>query len=168
VELVVLSGGEEMRLVVERASGGFVVTLDGRRLEVDHASAGGCIHSLIIEGRQTELSVEPEGNGHYVVSHGGGEERVEVRDPLAHMITDAGSGAALGARAVSAYMPGRVVALLVAEGDQVEAGQGIVVLEAMKMENEITSEVAGVVTRIFVAEGQSVEGGDPLFEIGDE
>jgi len=55
--------------------------------------------------------------------------------------------------------------LLVGEGDSVAAGQGIVVLEAMKMENEIDSVVAGVVKKIFVEAGQSVEAGDPLFEI---
>ena len=62
-------------------------------------------------------------------------------------------------------MPGRVVTLLVGEGETVKAGQGVVVLEAMKMENEIQTDVAGVVKKIFVEEGQSVEGGDPLFEI---
>ena len=64
-------------------------------------------------------------------------------------------------------MPGRVVAVLVEEGHQVEVGQGVVVLEAMKMENEIRAEVAGKVTKLHVRPGQSVEGGDLLFEIGD-
>ena len=63
-------------------------------------------------------------------------------------------------------MPGRVVAVLVEAGAPVDAGQGVVVLEAMKMENEIQAESAGVVSRILVEPGQAVEGGDPLFEIG--
>jgi pyruvate carboxylase subunit B len=62
-------------------------------------------------------------------------------------------------------MPGRVVELLAAEGDEIEAGQGIVVLEAMKMENEISSEHSGTVHKIHVEPGSTVEGGDPLFEI---
>jgi biotin carboxyl carrier protein len=62
-------------------------------------------------------------------------------------------------------MPGRVVEILAAEGERVEAGQGVLVLEAMKMKNEIQAESAGVVTRILVDEGQTVEGGDPLFEM---
>ena len=70
-------------------------------------------------------------------------------------------------RLSTAYMPGRVVAVLVEQGKHVEVGQGIVVLEAMKMENEIRAEVAGVVTKLHVKPGQSVEGGDLLFEIGD-
>ncbi|MGB5552633.1 MAG: biotin/lipoyl-containing protein, partial [Thermoanaerobaculia bacterium] len=64
------------------------------------------------------------------------------------------------------YMPGRVVELLVQEGDEVTVGQGLVVLEAMKMENEIQADRAGTVKKIFVSAGQPVEGGDPLFELG--
>ncbi|MCH9648528.1 MAG: biotin/lipoyl-binding protein [Deltaproteobacteria bacterium] len=62
-------------------------------------------------------------------------------------------------------MPGRVVTLLVSEGDQVEEGQGILVLEAMKMENEIPAESSGVVSRLLVECGQAVDNGDPLFEV---
>jgi biotin carboxyl carrier protein len=62
-------------------------------------------------------------------------------------------------------MPGRVAAVLVEAGAQVAAGTGIVVLEAMKMQNEIQAERAGVVRQIFVEPGQAVDGGDPLFEL---
>jgi biotin carboxyl carrier protein len=62
-------------------------------------------------------------------------------------------------------MPGRVVEVLVREGDEVTVGQGLVVLEAMKMENEIQAERAGKVTKVFVTAGQPVEGGDLLFEL---
>ena len=66
---------------------------------------------------------------------------------------------------MNAYMPGRVITVLVAEGDAIEPGQGLIVLEAMKMENEIQAEAAGVVRRVLASPGQTVEGGDPLFEI---
>ena len=62
-------------------------------------------------------------------------------------------------------MPGRVVDVRVAAGDVVEAGQPLVVLEAMKMQNEIQADRAGTVERVHVAAGQAVEGGDPLVEI---
>jgi biotin carboxyl carrier protein len=62
-------------------------------------------------------------------------------------------------------MPGRVVTLLAAEGQVVAAGQGVLVLEAMKMQNEIQAEHDGTVARILVQPGQSVDGGDPLFEL---
>ena len=62
-------------------------------------------------------------------------------------------------------MPGRVVEVRVQAGDRVEAGQPLVVLEAMKMQNEIQAERAGTVSRVFVGAGQAVEGGDPLVEV---
>ena len=62
-------------------------------------------------------------------------------------------------------MPGRVAAILVEEGAAVAAGDGVLVLEAMKMENEIQAERDGVVSRILVGLGAAVEGGDPLFEL---
>ena len=77
----------------------------------------------------------------------------------------AGGRAAGGPQTIDAYMPGRVVTLLVAAGDEVQAGQGVLVLEAMKMENEIQAERQGVIRRLLVKPGQAVEGGDPLFEM---
>lgn len=168
MELVILERGAERRVTIERTRAGFVVEVDGQRLEVDHARAGGRLSSLVIDGRQFELSVEQESEGCYRVAGSGGEEVVEVRDPLTHLARTGGEAGAGGVREVKAYMPGRVVAVLLEEGAPVRAGQGVVVLEAMKMENEIQSEVDGVVARIHVAAGQSVEGGDLLFEIGDE
>ena len=76
----------------------------------------------------------------------------------------AASGAG-GVQRITAYMPGRVVDILVGEGEEVEAGQGLVVLEAMKMKNEIQAESAGVVRKVLVEKDQAVEGGDPLVEI---
>jgi len=62
-------------------------------------------------------------------------------------------------------MPGKVVRLLVSEGDQVTAGQGLLIMESMKMETELTAGVAGSVSRIHVAGGQQVGQGDPLVDI---
>ena len=62
-------------------------------------------------------------------------------------------------------MPGRVVAILAEVGAPVIAGQGIIVLEAMKMQNEILAEADGTIKAIYVQSGQAVEGGDPLFEL---
>ena len=89
-----------------------------------------------------------------------------VADPLTHLAAQAAGGKG-GRRQqkVTAYMPGRVVAVLVEEGQEVQAGQGVVVLEAMKMENEIRAESDGTIRQVFVTPGQNVEGGDPLFEL---
>ena len=71
-----------------------------------------------------------------------------------------------GANSVLAMMPGAILKVLVAEGDQVEEGAVVVVLEAMKMENEIHAHRSGVVKKVLVAPGESVENDQPLVEIG--
>lgn len=169
MDLVILDSDSERRVSIERAGSLYAVSIDGgRRFVVDRAAVGDRLRSLIIDGRQFEVSAWSEGDGRYRIVSGGSEATVEVRDPLRHLAMGSGvHSESDGKRAVHAYMPGRVVAVLVEEGRQVEVGQGIVVLEAMKMENEIRAEVAGVVTKLHVAPGQSVEGGDLLFEIGD-
>ena len=124
------------------------------------------MRSLIIEGRQFEVSVRRQNGGSYSVGHQGAIDEVEVLDPLSYLAGQGSAGAKRkGAHQIEAYMPGRVVEILVEEGTRVEAGQGLIVLEAMKMENEIQAEHEGVVKRIFVTAGQAVEGGDPLFEL---
>ncbi|MDX1382302.1 MAG: biotin/lipoyl-containing protein [Thermoanaerobaculia bacterium] len=167
MDLVILQDGGECSVSVERVRGGYRVEVDGRAYDVEHAHAGGLLHSIIVDGQQREVSVQPAGNGTYVVTSSGGEESLRVRDPLTHLAETESGGRSGGGGTVNAYMPGRVVAVLTAEGDTVEAGQGVLVLEAMKMENEITAEVSGVVAKLHVGEGQSVEGGDPLFEIAE-
>ena len=166
MELIVRQGEEEHRLRVERRERSYELRLGERTFVVDSVAANGSVRSLLVEGRQYEVAVTGLGDGRYQVSSGGTVEEVEVLDPLTHLAEQGGgSGATHGAHRVSAYMPGRVVTVLVAEGDEVTAGQGLVVLEAMKMENEIQAELPGVVRRVYVAAGQAVEGGDPLFEI---
>jgi pyruvate carboxylase subunit B len=166
VELIVRHDGSVHRVSVERRSDRLEVGLGERTFSVDRVATDGLGRSLLIDGRQYEVTVSADGAGRYRVSGALGTEDVEVLDPLTYLAEESrgGSGARKGQR-VTAYMPGRVVALLVAEGDQVTAGQGLVVLEAMKMENEIGAEAAGTVKRVFVEPGQAVEGGDPLFEI---
>ena len=73
---------------------------------------------------------------------------------------------AAGGREVIAPLPGLIREVLVAEGDQVKKGQKIMILEAMKMENEINADSDGTITSLLVAKGDSVQGGDPLATIG--
>lgn len=166
MELVAKASGREARIHLERTAAGYRVRLDERTYDVDVVHVGGNVRSLLIDGGQFVVSTRPRGNGKYTVSHADGGEDVELMDPLTYLAREAhatvGAG---GAEQVTAYMPGRVVRILVEEGEEVAAGQGVVVLEAMKMENEIQAEHGGTVERILVEEGQAVEGGDPLFEI---
>ena len=141
------------------------VTVDGRRYSVDSAAVGRTVTRLLVDGRQAEDGLT-RSDGHYEVTSFRGRERLEVLDPLALLAEKThGSDQASGTESVTAYMPGRVVEVLVGEGDAVTAGQGILVLEAMKMANEIVAARSGTIRRLFVATGEPVEGGDPLYEI---
>ncbi len=105
-------------------------------------------------------------NGEYQVANGASQARVTVADPLTYKARVEGRAAgAAGRRKIAAYMPGRVVEVLVEAGAKVAAGSGLVVLEAMKMENEIQAEVDCVIREVLVEAGQAVESGDPLFEV---
>ena len=87
---------------------------------------------------------------------------VEIRDPRSLRARKGGAQDEQGPRKIVAPMPGRVVRLLVAEQEEVEAGQGIIVIEAMKMQNEIKSPKKGVVKKIMAAAGAAVNAGDVL------
>jgi biotin carboxyl carrier protein len=166
MELIVLRNGEEYRVVIEQHGHSTIVSVGDETYEVDSVATVGSVRSLIIAGRQFEVSVKRSNANRYQISHFGLVEDVKVLDPLSYLATESlAFQKGDGPQRVAAYMPGRVVKVLVGEGDNVEAGQGLVVLEAMKMENEIQAEHEGVVTRVFVSAGQPVEGGDPLFEI---
>mgnify|MGYP000521863935 CR=1 FL=1 len=90
---------------------------------------------------------------------------MEVLDPLTYLAaSQAGAEGARGPRTVTAYMPGRVVTLLVAEGAEVEVGQGVLVLEAMKMENILRAEKKGVVSKINAGAGDSLAVDDVIME----
>lgn len=170
MKLVALTGERQEEITVRRENAGYAIDLGERSYQVDafqvHNDRQGWILSIRIDGRHFEVAVAPDGDGRYRIASGAVSETVDVLDPLTHLAREARGGAGrLGAEMMTAYMPGRVVDVLVEEGAEVEAGRGVVVLEAMKMENEIQAGCAGTVRKIFVEPGQAVEGGDPLFEI---
>jgi biotin carboxyl carrier protein len=169
MDLIVRSGSREEKVKVRRDDDVYEVTIGDRVYRVEAATARRgvqSLRSLRIEGVQHEVAVRHQGEGVYWVSSGHGSGAVEVSDPLTALANQ--SRAAKGGRrrqTVKAYMPGRVVTLLVAEGEEVVAGHGVLVLEAMKMENEIRAEHDGTVTKIHVQPGQAVDNGTPLFEL---
>ncbi|HVS04144.1 MAG TPA: biotin/lipoyl-containing protein [Thermoanaerobaculia bacterium] len=165
MELIVTVGERQERVRVERDGAGWTVRVGAAAYRVDQQALGPHHRSLLVAGEQHEVVVLPRGEGRYWVSSRRGGALVAVTDVLSHLAAVAAGGAARRSQRVTAYMPGRVVAVLAAEGEEVAAGQGIVVLEAMKMENEIRTEHAGVLRKIAVTEGQAVEGGDLLFEL---
>ena len=166
MEVIVKSGERTERVRLRRTDGGWEVTVGDRTYQVDHAAPRPGIHSLLLDGAHHEVSVRRLDDVSYAGATAGATAVVEVADPLTHLARQSrGGSGGRKSRRVTAYMPGRVVAVLVEEGQEVADGQGVVVLEAMKMQNEIQAESAGVVRQIFVTPGQAVEGGDPLFEM---
>ncbi|MCA9672221.1 MAG: hypothetical protein KC503_41790 [Myxococcales bacterium] len=139
---------------------------EGRVIEVRALRDG---EYEVIEGDAVcEMTVVPlPGSANVEVHAPAGQARIELLDEAALARAAVTGGAVGGAAAgsVEAPMPGRVVKLLVAEGDSVQSGQGVVVVEAMKMENELRSAVDGVVKKVAVAEGEGVESGQVLVVI---
>jgi len=166
MELIVRGGSEERELEIVETEAGYSIQIGEKSYAVEVVPVGATGRSLLIDGRQYDLGVRALGAGRFAVDTSESTLDLNVLDPLSRLAEDSrgGSGSA-GSGRVAAYMPGRVVTLLVAEGDEVVAGQGVVVLEAMKMENEIQADRDGKIAKLYVEAGQPVDGGDPLFEI---
>jgi len=160
LKLIVEIAGAERSVEIQRASGRMVCAIDGRAIEADVVDLGNGGYSFILAGHSIEVRVEPRGEALRVTS-GGREFIAAVRDPRRFRPGAAGA-AAEGRQQVTAPMPGKVVRLLVSAGEVVDAGQGLLVVEAMKMQNEIRSPKAGTVEKLLVAEGQPVNAGDTL------
>jgi biotin carboxyl carrier protein len=163
VELIVARSTDEVRVEVRaEANGHWTVAVDDREYRVDAATLGRPdVLSVIVNGRQATQSVRSLGNGLYDVD---GVE-LKVIDPRSRALGEATQQGAADTFEATAYMPGRVVAVLAAEGDEVASGQGVVVLEAMKMETEVVAPRAGTVTALHVAEGDAVAVGEALFDL---
>jgi biotin carboxyl carrier protein len=142
------------------------VEVEGRRLEADFRRLpDGEVYSLLVEGQSHELRVSPSGAG-LDVTVDGATMTVEVKHPLEKLLqsTQAAHPGGHG-ETVAAPMPGLVVALKVKAGDVVEAGQSVAVVEAMKMQNELTARSGGVVSEVLVAERASVSAGQALVRL---
>ena len=168
MELIVRHGESDHEVHLDRRDDGtYHVCVGERCFVIDVATAGDIVSLGVDDGRQFEVAVRRLANqGHhkYQVSSVRGLDTLEVMDPLSYMLEQTMPEKSGGGK-ISALMPGRVVEILLEEGAEVEKGQGVVVLEAMKMKNEIQAETSGRVARLYVEAGQNVEGGDPLFEI---
>ncbi len=120
-------------------------------------------YSVLIGGRSYEAKTERRADGMFIVISGW-RIRVEVTDAR-QWNGRRKSGLASGREEISAPMPGKLVRVLVAQGDRVEAQQGIAVVEAMKMQNELKCTRAGTVSRVAVAAGATVNPGEVLVVI---
>jgi biotin carboxyl carrier protein len=121
------------------------------------------VYSVLVDGRSYEARVE-ESDGCAIVFIDGHRFEVEIRDPR-RWSRQTGRPGVEGRLNVAALMPGKIVRLLVAEGDTVSAGQGLLVMEAMKMQNEMKAPKAGRVVSLTAREGATVAAGEVLAAI---
>jgi len=152
--------GKNYRLELNRFEGRWLCRLDGREVEVDPVLARPDVLSLRVGNLAYEIKSERVANDLHLWV-GSTRFAVEVRDPRS-LRGRAHSGDQRGPRKITAPMPGKVVRVLVREGDEVEAGAGVAVVEAMKMQNEVKSPKKGIVQKILVGEGAAVNAGDVL------
>jgi len=144
------------------------VTLDGEPLDTDLAQVAGTgLRSLVLNGESYRLLAQRNGGGLWDLHLRGHRYRAEAVDERTRVIREMTGGTTVpdGPRPVRAPMPGLVVKVQVEEGDRVEAGRGLVIVEAMKMENELKAEADGVVARIHVEPGQAVEKDQILIDL---
>jgi biotin carboxyl carrier protein len=160
-EIVINGAGRSVEFASPRNNASRVkFTNDGRLVEACAIRISRGVYSILLGGRSLEVTTEETSNG-LLVRANGREFQVEVIDPRSWR---RGHGAGIeleGHQQLVAPMPGKIVRVLVAAGQQVDAGQGLLVIEAMKMQNEIRSPKSGTVEKL-AREGQTVNAGEVL------
>ena len=158
--------GRTHQVDVTGSEGRLQVVFDGRPLAVDARAMEGFFNSILVDGSAYEVTVGPESDG-WRVQAGIEAYHVSFLDPLRPTRSAPGAaGAGGGRKTLASLMPGKVVRVNVKDGDDVAEGQALLVVEAMKMENEVQSPRAGRVLEVKVAPGETVETGSPLIVIG--
>lgn len=155
------------KLAVKGTGSPVPVQVNGHTYEVDFSAADGSLLSLLVMGRSYEADVVEEEEGVLAVWVEGETYRIEYQEEGRRSRRSAGTTgqSVSGRQVITAPMPGKVAALLVSPAQEVSAGQGVIVIEAMKMENELKASRPGVVKEIMVQEGAAVGGGDVLVVI---
>jgi biotin carboxyl carrier protein len=138
------------------------ISLDGEPLDADAVEIAPNIFSILLNGKSHEVRITPASGGALTLQTDHQEFTAELLDSRAWRGRRHGALEAEGRQQVVAPMPGKVIRVLVQAGEKVEAGQGLIVVEAMKMQNEIRSPKSGTVERLLAKEGQPVNAGEVL------
>jgi pyruvate carboxylase subunit B len=161
-KFVATVNGRSETVEVEGSDGRYRVTVGGVTIEVDARQPMSGLASLLADGASHVADVVPLDGGR-LVDLDGSTYRVEVEDYARHLIRTRGGAAGGGAgQTIKAPLPGKITHVAVAVGDHVERGDTVIVIEAMKMENEFKAAAAGTVTEVRVQPGQPVNAGDVL------
>jgi biotin carboxyl carrier protein len=155
--------GKELRLDLPEnilQPGRHACAINSRVVDVDVSPVGDDSVSLIVDGKQYRCVLDGD-----AVMISGKRYEFALEDPRSLRGRGGAGEGASGPRSVKAPMPGRVVRVLVNEGDEVEAMQGVVIIEAMKMQNELKVPKAGRISRVAVVVDSTVDAGQVLIVV---
>jgi biotin carboxyl carrier protein len=141
------------------------IVIDGNEHIIDGRKLTGHIYSLIKDNRSFTVDVTAKDDQYTVACEGKSVQLRLLDERRASRSGEAGGSGRDGGKLIKSFMPGKVVEVLVSVGDDVEKDQGLIIIEAMKMENELRSTAAGKVKEIRVSTGQAVESGELLIEL---
>ncbi|OLB41337.1 MAG: hypothetical protein AUI04_07905 [Candidatus Rokubacteria bacterium 13_2_20CM_2_64_8] len=165
MKFVATSGTRVETVEVTEEGGRYRVQVGERVWEIDARLASPGIYSLLVDGVSYVATVA-EHDGSCLVDVGGETHAVRVEEHTRYVIrTRGGAGAGGDGHRVAAPLPGRVTHIAVRPGDRVQVGDTLLVIEAMKMENEFRASAAGTVAEVRVEPGQAVNAGDVLIVI---
>jgi biotin carboxyl carrier protein len=162
VELASSTGTRTHTIDLERLGDQWHIVLDGEPVNTDVVEIAPNTLSILIRGESHEIRVARSSDGLLKVQTGLREFSAEVTDQRSWRGRRLGHVEVEGRQQITAPMAGKVVRLLVKSGEKVEVGQGLLVVEAMKMQNEIRSTKSGTVERLLAQEGQPVNAGEIL------
>lgn len=163
--IATIEGAEHEVEVEELSAETYAISFGPHRFQADLRRVGPAAVSIILDHRSFDFAMVRDGE-EVVVASRTGTTRLTIIDAARHALRARKGPREVSGRAeIKAAMPGRVVNVLVAPGDEVTANQGVIIVEAMKMENELRSPKAGRVVEVKVAAGQTVEKGELLLVI---
>lgn len=158
MKTTVIVNGEERHVEI---GGGGQFQIDGLSGGAEIIAVGDGKYSVVIDGAQYAAHLEQDENGSYQVDIRGHSFQIEIVDPRRLVRGEEGFSSA-GSQTITAPMPGKVVEIKVAPGDSVRTGDGVIVVEAMKMQNELKAARDGTVAAVNVSIGDSVAPGNAL------
>ena len=158
--------GHDHEVVLTERLGELLVEVDGEPMDLVYEEVDSLGQVLAITGEDSSFGVSIEGDSHRAgITIAGHFYDIEIEDERERAALAAARAAGAGGGSVKSVMPGVVISLLASEGDEVEEGQPLLVLEAMKMQNEIAAPAAGTVRLIHVKEGEAVSAGAKLVDL---
>ena len=162
--------GQPHAVLIESSARGYRVTVDEQVWDVDARLTAPGVQSILIDGASYLATVSgaegPDSRGDLVVAVGGEMHEVRVEEAARFVIRTRGGVAGTGAgQVLKAPLPGKITHVAVTPGDAVDRGDTLLVIEAMKMENELKAATAGTVSEVHVSVGQAVNPGDLLIVI---